>query len=156
MSSQYRCPNCNVTDTRYRSTSNSHVCKRCGHQWLGSTETASPGFLDKILRWAKAHPFGALLTLSIIATIIAFSGSFDPATTTRDKSIWWIIAGVLYLVTFGYGKYRESQQSLSDDEGVEEMLVNIENNENGPLICNNCGKELDPGSKFCNECGTQA
>ena len=33
MQVDYRCPNCNSTETRYRSTRRSHICQRCGHVW---------------------------------------------------------------------------------------------------------------------------
>jgi predicted RNA-binding Zn-ribbon protein involved in translation (DUF1610 family) len=158
MSSEYRCPNCGVTDTRYRSTSGSHVCNRCGHQWGANTQTENPGFWGKIIEWAKAHPFGTLLTLSIVVTIAAFSASFDPETSTGDKTILWIIAGGLFLITFGYGKYRESRKASadSDDDGeAENTFLTFENDETGPLLCASCGSELDDKANFCIQCGTQ-
>ena len=33
MQVDYRCRNCNSTETRYRSTRRSHICQRCGHVW---------------------------------------------------------------------------------------------------------------------------
>lgn len=120
MSSEYKCPNCGVTDTRYRSTFGSHICNRCGHQWGGSTKPANRGWFSQVIQWAKAHPFGTLLTLSVLFTISAIASVSEPESWSGGERVAiWIVAVILWAVTFGYWKYRkykESREVVVDDK----------------------------------------
>ena len=73
MSLQFRCDNCNSTDTRFRIPSGSHICNRCGNQWGGLVKKpSSTSVWVQIFYWMIIVP----VIVGIVATILAGYGSF--------------------------------------------------------------------------------
>ena len=159
MSAEFRCPNCGVTDTRYRSTSGSHICNRCGHEWGGREINANPGWFSRVIDWAKAHPFGTLLTLSVLLTFAAIGMLSDATATAGDKTATWVVAVILWIITFCYWGYKKSRQnpsrSQSDDNLIYTPPFTLSDRTPNLGTCSNCGLEQIDDANYCVRCGTK-
>ena len=79
----YRCPNCNTTDTRYRSTQGSHICNRCGRLWAP-------------MRVGTRRDHQGAATFICVAAAVIFT---IIALLTHWAFFWWV-AGFFWVCLF--------------------------------------------------------
>ena len=158
ISIEYRCTNCNLSDTRYRSTSRSHICNRCGHQWGGDRKTTN-GRWSSLVAWGREHPFGTLGVISAVLTVVFIANLSEPDVSLRNLIIILVIALISWACTAGYWLFKKSKEdetvSLGDVEELEDTNSAPSVSEDGRKFCSSCGAVLRPVSNFCESCGTR-
>ena len=147
MGREYYCPNCGVSDTRYRSTLESHICQRCGHEWTDNAEASKGNSYIRIWVWVRDHPrisLGVLTGALFLAAIQNYSdGKEEAGTQVLVAAIVALIIFCIFLYTTRNNQSKNSSRGRSSSRNP------------GTLICKSCSQLLVPSDSFCGNCGVE-
>ena len=148
MPEDYRCPKCGVSDTRFRSTFNTYVCNRCGHEWGEGLQEKKGNWFTSLVNWIAAHPLATLIIITVGLVVAAIQNITDPSSTTSTGGniALVVLAFISFFCLIGYVVHKKNV-SVSGEPPSERPIWDT------AFVCGECDAPFGDADEFCSKCG---